>query len=631
MWPRPAVLAWVPRGGHDERMTMESTEAVTEGDATLRNEPVEAHTMAALPAARSSRQADSERNASLPRVSRRSASTEGVAPAMHKSHSLVASGSSLDGGSRAQGGRSSFGGQKHEGYERRALRQSGLVEKEVALKVLDRVDLLKESDALALDIGGSLTKLMYIQHYSTTHHTDSSTSRTSRAHKRLVIDELDSNRPHHLQVDVPILKGVVHFFTFETRDIEECVHFLAKNWHTFHPAGRHLKSTGGNDHVPGQTKAQPRTGEALDSDAPAKGSSKRIVRTTGGGAFKYRELFSREIGVELASVDEMASVVAGLNFLLTHVDREVYYFRPPQELRAEDPLPPLEDCRDFISQSQMKTPFPYLLVNIGSGVSIIRVTGPGTFERVSGSALGGGTFWGLSRLLTNCRTFDEVIDLTYEGDNGKVDMLVGDIYGSHYEKLGLPANIIAASFGKVTMSRHSPPVSFQSMFKELRRAVKGSLMLWFKVLLATPGIGHLLRRLDVERYVHETLANDHLSTQFHAADVSLSLLRMLSYNIGQIAFLNAKRYDLQQIYFGGNFIRDHPFTVSTLSYAVKFWSQGQMEARFLVHDGYLGAVGAYLGGKELLRDDVANPTLTATNPSLVSRSGDSSPSQATSE
>lgn len=34
--------------------------------------------------------------------------------------------------------------------------------------------------------------------------------------------------------------------------------------------------------------------------------------------------------------------------------------------------------------------FPYLVVNIGSGVSILKVTGPGTFERVSGSSLGGG-------------------------------------------------------------------------------------------------------------------------------------------------------------------------------------------------------------------------------------------------
>jgi hypothetical protein len=44
--------------------------------------------------------------------------------------------------------------------------------------------------------------------------------------------------------------------------------------------------------------------------------------------------------------------------------------------------------------------FPYLLVNIGSGVSILRVDDYGRFERVSGTSVGGGTFWGLCRLLT---------------------------------------------------------------------------------------------------------------------------------------------------------------------------------------------------------------------------------------
>ena len=36
--------------------------------------------------------------------------------------------------------------------------------------------------------------------------------------------------------------------------------------------------------------------------------------------------------------------------------------------------------------------FPYLVVNIGSGVSILKVKSPGVFERVSGSSLGGGTY-----------------------------------------------------------------------------------------------------------------------------------------------------------------------------------------------------------------------------------------------
>ena len=64
--------------------------------------------------------------------------------------------------------------------------------------------------------------------------------------------------------------------------------------------------------------------------------------------------------------------------------------------------------------------YPYLLVNIGSGVSMLRVSGDGNYERVSGSSLGGGTFWGLCRLMTKCRGFDEMLELSAKGDNSKV-------------------------------------------------------------------------------------------------------------------------------------------------------------------------------------------------------------------
>ena len=64
--------------------------------------------------------------------------------------------------------------------------------------------------------------------------------------------------------------------------------------------------------------------------------------------------------------------------------------------------------------------YPYLLVNIGSGVSMLKVAGDGQYERVSGSSLGGGTFWGLCRLLTKCRGFDEMLELSMRGNNANV-------------------------------------------------------------------------------------------------------------------------------------------------------------------------------------------------------------------
>ena len=58
--------------------------------------------------------------------------------------------------------------------------------------------------------------------------------------------------------------------------------------------------------------------------------------------------------------------------------------------------------------------------------------------------------------------------------------------------------------------------------------------------------------------------------------------------------MNAEKHTLDRIYFGGGFIRGHATTISTLSYAIRFWSKGTKRALFLRHEGYLGGVGAWL-------------------------------------
>jgi pantothenate kinase len=431
----------------------------------------------------------------------------------------------------------------------------GLVEVGTALAVLRRVNLLAESNALAIDIGGSLAKLLYLQPYG-----------SAKTSPRLVIDRVGGSSARGLSVHVPSLKGTLHFFAFETRNIEQLVAFMREQcW------------VGGG---------------ACESD------EHRYVRATGGGAFKYADLFLEEIGVTLTRLDEMSCVVAGLNFLLTTVDREVYVFKNAAEnpnARTSSVPPSMENARDFVRKSD--DPFPYLLVNIGSGVSIVKVIGHGQFERVSGSSLGGGTFWGLARLLLNCQTFDDVIDLTRGADNANVDMLVADIYGGSYATLGLDANVIAASFGKVTMRKDSPNVmSIRAMWRRWLRAVRGTLTLWLSFWLVVPIVGSILRYIGAEHRTSRSLANLSLAWHFRPQDVALSLLRMVSYNIGQIAYLNAKLHGLERIYFGGNFIRDHPYTIADISFAVQFWSGGKSQALFMRHDGYLGAIGAFIGG-----------------------------------
>jgi type II pantothenate kinase len=251
-------------------------------------------------------------------------------------------------------------------------------------------------------------------------------------------------------------------------------------------------------------------------------------------------------------------ITAGLDFFITEIPREVFTYS------ETDPMQFSEARTDI---------YPYLLVNIGSGVSMIKVSGPKEFQRVGGTSLGGGTLWGLLSLLTGARTFDDMLGMAERGDNTKVDMLVGDIYGADYGKIGLKSTTIASSFGKVFR-----------MKREAEREAED-----------TGGLNNDDRDMSPIAESPPTPYDEHKAdAPFDGADISRSLLYAISNNIGQIAYLQSEKHKLEHIYFGGSFIRGHRQTMNTLSYAIKFWSQGQKKAYFLRHEGYLGSVGAFL-------------------------------------
>ena len=178
------------------------------------------------------------------------------------------------------------------------------------------------------------------------------------------------------------------------------------------------------------------------------------VGATGGGAHKYAEQWDEKLGIKIDRQGELDSLVTGMQFILADVVGECYTFLPnkktPRETKGgKETSSNTISCdkdsesskqrgstlkkahvldqywwsrkvkRDFIIDSES---YPYLLVMIGTGVSVLRVDGTGKHERISGSTIGGGTYWGLCRLLTDAESFDSVLGLAERGDPSKVDM-----------------------------------------------------------------------------------------------------------------------------------------------------------------------------------------------------------------
>jgi type II pantothenate kinase len=267
----------------------------------------------------------------------------------------------------------------------------------------------------------------------------------------------------------------------------------------------------------------------------------------------------------------------GLDFFITEIPREVFTYSETDPMHF---VGPREDI------------YPYLLVNIGSGVSILKVTGRNSYERVGGTSLGGGTLWGLLSLLTGARTFDDMLDQAGEGDNTKVDMLVGDIYGTDYGKIGLKSTTIASSFGKVFRMKREAEAAAEDTGglcnKDAGHITTAEETSSTTTTTQPPPPTPTLPQHPTEE-MHSTP-----EPAFNNGDISRSLLYAISNNIGQIAFLQSQIHNVSDIYFGGSFIRGRRQTMNTLSYAIKFWSKGAKQAYFLRHEGYLGAVGAFL-------------------------------------
>ena len=249
--------------------------------------------------------------------------------------------------------------------------------------------------------------------------------------------------------------------------------------------------------------------------------------------------------VNLKKGDELKCLLYGLNFLLAHIKDELYYLSDPtsKDYKIQEKI--------YWNISLSGNVFPYLFVNIGSGVSILKVLNPKHYERVSGTMIGGGTYYGLLKTINdfkennsnninntdNILTFNKAFEYALKGDSKKVNMLVSDIYGGDYKLGNLKGDIVASSFGK--------------------------------------------------------MINKNNFNKVNICDISRALLDMIAMNIAHLAYLNAIKYKINRIIFAGNFLRENNISMSMITFAIHYWSKGVMKALFLKHEVCIKYISIY--------------------------------------
>ncbi|XP_063040151.1 pantothenate kinase 2, mitochondrial-like [Engraulis encrasicolus] len=268
-----------------------------------------------------------------------------------------------------------------------------------------RMDSLKKNRPpfpwFGMDIGGTLVKLVYFEPTDVTAEEEQEEVENLRSIRRYLTSHTayGTTGIRDVHLELPGLSlcgrtGSLHFIRFPTHDMAAFLQMVRdKHFSSLHTT----------------------------------------LCATGGGAFKFEQEFFQMAELELYKLDELECLIRGVLYIDSVVPSECYYFENPTDLEhCEEKAFPLEN------------PYPFLLVNIGSGVSILAIYSKDDYRRVTGTSLGGGTFLGLCCLLTGCSTFEEALEMASRGESTHVDKLVRDIYGGDYERFGLPGWAVAS-------------------------------------------------------------------------------------------------------------------------------------------------------------------------------------------
>lgn len=89
-----------------------------------------------------------------------------------------------------------------------------------------------------------------------------------------------------------------------------------------------------------------------------------------------------------------------------------------------------------------------------------------------------------------------------------------------------------------------------------------------------------------------------LINKIQPEDIASSLVCMISYNIGQITYLCWKLHKVKKVYFVGNFVKQHDYTMDKLTMAFDFFARKEIKSMYMSHDGFLASIGALISEKQ---------------------------------
>ncbi|KAL7067649.1 hypothetical protein ACR3K2_19230 [Cryptosporidium serpentis] len=347
------------------------------------------------------------------------------------------------------------------------------------------------------------------------------------------------------------------------------------------------------------------------------------IAATGGGAFRFAEFIS-SIGYEVIQYDEMLSNIQGLICFISKCITEEFIQENRNSLvKEQKQIFEIDDTSGFIKGSSIKTKnlniiskntlnimefkltinysklsnlescqklnyrdlnyrlkhaldstisgniseinYPFLLVCIGSGVSIIKVLSEDKFERVSGTPLGGGTVFGLARSLCNISNINELKSL-YNKDTCNTDAKIikeqNILYAKNkYTEFGGKHKCNAEDSSEITQN-------ISTRFNQ-HEGVRTALF------------GNIKDDLEIKR-------------QFNRQEIVHNLIEMVNHEICYLTCLMAMKYHISHVYATGSYVAQGFFAIPTFKNVMTDLKLENIKLYLIHMNGFLGSLGALI-------------------------------------
>ncbi|KAJ3444745.1 pantothenate kinase [Anaeramoeba flamelloides] len=279
---------------------------------------------------------------------------------------------------------------------------------------------------------------------------------------------------------------------------------------------------------------------------------------TGGGAYRYKTKFQEIFPFPIHTTNEGKCLHEGFGFVLQNVPN------PTFQIGSQNQTEKIPSTFDF------KQPAIISIMGTGTGFFF---SDNGAFRRVGGSGLGGGSFFGLLKLLTNLTDFDQIQKIPQE-EYDPINLRVKDILGEGSEEMGLDGNLMASFFGKIATKKKEKEKKEETkkMEKEIEEEEK--------------------EEKEIEEKEESEKEKEKEKEKITENHIAFSLAQTIFSNVAQISVLYAKQNNAKSIVFVGGLICDKILAPEMITNYVNYYSNNTIKSVFMKHSTHLGSIGA---------------------------------------